>query len=85
MIGVAAGRETWKGVRLPRSDLPGIEHARFFRSTIIMLDGMRGGRGINPLNGNTCPDDGFVRMIVGRPMFHSNGFIYQFGSHRNGA
>jgi hypothetical protein len=85
MIGVTAGRKPWKRVPLPRNDRPGIEQTRFSCSTIIMLDSMRRRRNINPLNGNTCPDDGFMRMIVGRPMFHLNGFIHQFGSYRDSA
>lgn len=46
---------------------------------------MRRPRCIDPLNGHTGPDDGFMRMIVRRPMFHPNGFIHQIGSSRKGA
>jgi hypothetical protein len=85
VVGVAAGREPWKRVRLPGSDLPGIEQTRFLCATIIMLDAMMGGRGINPLNGNPSPHDGFMRMIIGRPMFHPDRFIHKFGSYCDGA
>jgi hypothetical protein len=85
MVRVATGREPRKRVRFPRSDLSGIEQTRLLCATIIMLDAMMGGRGINPLNGNPSPHDGFMRMIIGRPMFHPDRFIHKFGSHRNGA
>jgi hypothetical protein len=84
MVRVATRREPRKRVRFPRSDLSGIEQTRLMCATIIMLDAMRRGRGINPHNGNSGPHDGFMRMIIGRPMFHPDRFIHKFGSRRDG-